>query len=158
LVYGVTWNLNRKDLFNWKDEEAGNFEKKVKHFFDCERILKVIHDYIIFFKKDDELHKVILRQHQTRAIEKIMYRALEREKRRALIWHTQGSGKTLTMITIAQELFLRPEFEKPLIILLVDRNMKNTAAGPITATRTPPNAGLSLDRYLVLHHSMLLHF
>ena len=32
--YGVTWNLDRKGLFNWKDVEKCNFEKKVKTFFD----------------------------------------------------------------------------------------------------------------------------
>jgi len=32
--YGATWNLDRRNLFNWKDEESGNFEKKVKRFFD----------------------------------------------------------------------------------------------------------------------------
>src|SRR3990172_7375027 len=34
--YGVTWNLDRKDIFNWKDEERGNFERKVKRFFSRE--------------------------------------------------------------------------------------------------------------------------
>ncbi|MEP0826680.1 MAG: type I restriction endonuclease subunit R [Nitrososphaera sp.] len=120
--YGVTWNLDRKNLFNWKDEEAGNFEKKVKRFFDRERLLKVIQDYIMFFKKDDELHKIILKQHQTRAVEKVVDRAAKGEKKRGLIWHTQGSGKTYTMITIAEELIHRPEFEKPTVIMIVDRN------------------------------------
>jgi type I restriction enzyme R subunit len=32
--YGVTWSLDRRSLFNWKDEEPGDFEQKVKHFFD----------------------------------------------------------------------------------------------------------------------------
>ncbi len=32
--YGATWSLDRKNLFNWKDEEKGNFEKKVKRFFN----------------------------------------------------------------------------------------------------------------------------
>ena len=44
-------------------------------------------------------------------------------KRRGLIWHTQGSGKTLTMITIASRL-LRGNIggEKPTVVMLVDRN------------------------------------
>src|ERR1017187_3168651 len=45
--YGVTWNLDRKNLFNWKDEEAGNFERKVKRFFGRERFLKLLRDWII---------------------------------------------------------------------------------------------------------------
>jgi type I restriction enzyme R subunit len=124
--YGVTWNLNRKGVFNWKEEEKGNFEKKVKHFFDHERLLRVIHDYIIFFKREDELEKIVLRQHQTRAVEKVVERSLENKKKTGLIWHTQGSGKTFSMIVAAERLIKLPEFEKPTIVMLVDRNELET--------------------------------
>ena len=120
--YGVTWNLDRKGLFNWKDVERGNFEKKVKTFFNRERILKFIKDYIVFFRKDDVLFKIILRQHQTRAVEKVIERAKDKVKRTGLIWHTQGSGKTFTMIVAAEKILKEPLFEKPIVIMLVDRN------------------------------------
>ncbi|MCA1482051.1 type I restriction endonuclease, partial [Bradyrhizobium sp. NBAIM08] len=38
--YGATWSLDRRHLFNWKEEEPGDFERKVKHFFDRERFLR----------------------------------------------------------------------------------------------------------------------
>src|SRR6266540_2825844 len=120
--YGATWNLDRRNLFNWKDEEPGNFEKKVKRFFDRRRFLTVLRDYIAFIRKDDDLTKIILRQHQVRAVEKVVERVSDPKKKRGLIWHTQGSGKTLTMITIAHQLLTRPEFGKPSVLMLVDRN------------------------------------
>ena len=120
--YGVTWNLDRKGLFNWKDVEKGNFEKKVKSFFSKERILQFIKDYIIFFKKDDVLSKIIMRQHQTRAVEKLIDRALDKKKKTGLIWHAQGAGKTFTMIVAAEKILQQPEFEKPTVVMLVDRN------------------------------------
>jgi type I restriction enzyme R subunit len=120
--YGVTWNLDRKNLFNWKDEEPGNFERKVKRFFARERFLKFLGDWIIFFKKDDELCKIVLRQHQTRAVEKVVERALDPVKNTGLVWHTQGSGKTFTMIAAAEQILGHPAFEKPTVIMLVDRN------------------------------------
>jgi type I restriction enzyme R subunit len=122
--YGVTWNLDRKALFNWKDEETGNFERKVKRFFGRERFLKLLRDWIIFYKRDDELRKIVLRQHQTRAVEKVVDRALDPEKRHGLIWHTQGSGKTFTMITAAEQILEHPALhnEKPTVLMLVDRN------------------------------------
>ena len=86
------------------DSAPWSYEEAVKSFFDRRRFLKVLHDYIIFLTKDDELTKVILRQHQTRAVEKVIERVAHPTKRRGLIWHTQGSGKTLTMITIAAKL------------------------------------------------------
>jgi len=120
--YGVTWNLDRKGLFNWKDVEKGNFERKVKTFFDRERVLKFLKDYIVFFRKDDVLFKIILRQHQTRAVEKVINRARDKVKRTGLIWHAQGSGKTFTMIVAAEKIIKEPLFEKPTVIMLVDRN------------------------------------
>jgi type I restriction enzyme R subunit len=120
--YGVTWNMDRKNLFNWKDEEKGNFERKVKRFFARERFLKLLESWIVFYKKDDELQKVVLRQHQTRAVEKVVERALDPVKKTGLIWHTQGSGKTFTMIKAADLILRQPAFEKPTVIMLVDRN------------------------------------
>ena len=121
--YSVTWNTSRKNLFNWKTDDPTNYEQKVKTFFDRNRFLKVLQQSIIFQSKDDELTKVVLRQHQTRAVERVIERIYDPYKRRGLIWHTQGSGKTLTMITIASRLLHgRREIEKPTVLMLIDRN------------------------------------
>ena len=123
LFYSVTWNTSRKNLFNWETDEPTNYEQKVKTFFDHDHILKVLQQSIIFQSKDDELTKVVLRQHQTRAVERVIERIHDPYKRRGLIWHTQGSGKTLTMITIASRLLHgRREIEKPTVLMLIDRN------------------------------------
>ena len=137
--YGVTWNTSRKNLFNWKTDEASrppdkgdlggsgigelNYEQKVKTFFNCDRFLKVLQQSIIFQSRDDQLTKIVLRQHQTRAVEKVIERVHDPNKRRGLVWHTQGSGKTLTMITIAARLLRGGEqTEKPTVLMVVDRN------------------------------------
>ncbi|HQJ11729.1 MAG TPA: HsdR family type I site-specific deoxyribonuclease [Anaerolineae bacterium] len=120
--YGPTWNLSRKGLFNWKEQAAGDFETLVKTFVHPQRVLRVILDFILFTRKDDELGKVILHPHQMRAVERIVRRATDPDRRRALVWHTQGSGKTYTMITVARQLIANPLFENPTVLLLVDRN------------------------------------
>ncbi len=51
---------------------------------------------------------MILRPHQMRAVERLVRRAADAEKRRGLIWHTQGSGKTYTMITVAKRILEEP--------------------------------------------------
>ncbi|RIL00907.1 MAG: deoxyribonuclease HsdR [Proteobacteria bacterium] len=124
--YGATWSLERKTLFNWKDEEPGNFERKVKRFFARERFLRLLRDWILVVRKDDELRKVVLRQHQTRAVERAVERCLDPAKRRGLVWHTQGSGKTFTMIAAAEQVLGNPAFAKPTVLLLVDRNELET--------------------------------
>lgn len=119
--YGATWNTTRKGLFNWKDEQTGDYETLVKAFFDKERIIKILDDFILFTRQDDELKKIVLRPHQMRAVHKIVKRAEEKIKR-GLIWHTQGSGKTYTMIVAAKEIIENPLFDNPTVIMLVDRN------------------------------------
>lgn len=121
--YGATWSLSRKGLYDWRDEqETWDFEALVKAFFEPVRILKTLSDYILFTRKDEELSKVVLRPHQMRAVERVRGRARDPVKRRGLVWHTQGSGKTYTMITVAKKLIEEPEFENPTVLMIVDRN------------------------------------
>jgi len=65
---------------------------------------------------------VVLRPHQIRASERVLARAREPKKRRGLIWHTQGSGKTYTVVTVARLLLSDPFFRNPTVLMSVDRN------------------------------------
>ena len=127
--YGVTWNTIKRNIFNWKSlsaegmkEEIGNLEAKIKSFCDKQNILNYLKKFIVFAEKDEELNKYILHQHQKTAVEKVMDRALDPIKTRGLVWHTQGSGKTYTMIKTAELLFKAPKSRKPTILLMIDRN------------------------------------
>lgn len=120
--YGVTWNTIRRNIFNWKSEEIGNLEAKVKSFCDRQHILDLLKKFILFAEQNEELNKFILRQHQKTAVDKVVERALDPAKTRGLVWHTQGSGKTYTMIKTAELLFKAPQAEKPTILLMIDRN------------------------------------
>ena len=120
--YGVTWNTARRNIFNWKQEEAGLLEAKVKSFCDRRHVLDLLQHFIVFAEKDEELNKYILAQHQTGAVERVVNRCLDPERTRGLVWHTQGSGKTFTMIKSAERLFKAPASDKPSILLMVDRN------------------------------------
>ena len=133
-AYGVTWNTVRRNIFNWKHEEVGNLEAKVKSFCAVPHLLRVLKDFILFAEKEEELQKFILHQHQTAAVDKVVARALDPKRSRGLVWHTQGSGKTYTMIKAAELLFKANEAQKPTILLMIDRNeledqmLKNLAA------------------------------
>jgi len=136
--YGPTWTLSHKALFNWRTDVGAthahaveathasplraDFESLVKTFVHPQRMVRLLTDFILFTRRDDELSKVILRPHQMRAVERVVRRAADPDKRRGLIWHTQGSGKTYTMITAAKLILQNRLFENPTVLMLVDRN------------------------------------
>jgi type I restriction enzyme R subunit len=132
--YGVSWNTVRRNLFSWKHEQIGQLEVKIQSFCAIPQLLAFLQHYIVFAEKDEELNKYILRQHQTAAVEAVIERALCPTRTRGLIWHTQGSGKTFTMIKAAELLFRLPAADKPTVLLMIDRNeledqmLKNLAA------------------------------
>ena len=121
LFYGPTWRYESKTFYRWKVENGFNFEKLIKTFFNKEEVIETLRSYIVFMTVDEELQKYILKQHQRRAIIKIIRRVLEEKKKKGLIWHTQGAYKTLTMTVSADELRKLPELENPTIIVVVDR-------------------------------------
>ncbi|HRP04898.1 MAG TPA: DEAD/DEAH box helicase family protein, partial [Opitutaceae bacterium] len=100
-----------------------SFGEQARTFFERVRFLTLLREWILFYTKDDELKKSVLRQHQTRAVEKVIERCFDPKKSRGLIWHTQGSGKTFTMITSAR-LLLSGQYADttPTVLLIVDRN------------------------------------
>ncbi len=132
--YGVTWNTVRRNIFRWKSDEIGNLEAKVKSFCVVPRLLRYLKDFILFAEKEEELQKYVLHQHQTAAVDRVVARALDPKRSRGLVWHTQGSGKTYTMIKAAELLFKANAAQKPTILLMIDRNeledqmLKNLAA------------------------------
>jgi type I restriction enzyme R subunit len=121
-LYGPTWFSSVKDTYNYREQQEGDYKRLIEAFFDRQKTIKLILDYIQFLYKDNQLQKVILKPHQIRAVEKIIQRAQEEDKLRGLIWHTQGSGKTLTMITAAKLIIENPKFQNPTILMIVDRN------------------------------------
>lgn len=90
-----------------------------------QRLLNLVLHYTVF---DAGIRKVA-RYQQVRAIERIMERINQWEdspnaRRRlgGLVWHTQGSGKSLTMVMLARRLALQPGLVNPRIVLVTDRD------------------------------------
>lgn len=121
--YGVTWNYTRKGIFNWKERRSESYRDAIQSFFERARFLAMLKDWILFFVKDDELQKTVLRQHQTRAVQKVVERCADPARTRGLVWHTQGSGKTFTLIAAARlVLDDAARFPGATVMLVVDRN------------------------------------
>ena len=120
--YGVTWNVTRRDMARWKQTSDEAYRFAVQSFFEPTDFLRTVRDWILFYVLDNETRKSILRQHQRRAIDAIIERCADPAKTRGLIWHTQGSGKTFTLLTAARLILEnKPRFKMPTVLLVVDR-------------------------------------
>ena len=120
--YGVTWNASRRHMARWKERPEESYRFAVQSFFEPTGFLRTLRDWILFYVEDGETRKSVLRQHQRRAIDRIVERCSEPAKRRGLIWHTQGSGKTFTLLTAARLILERDEqFHTPTVVVVVDR-------------------------------------
>ena len=120
--YGVTWNASRRHMARWKERPEESYRFAVQSFFAPADFLRTLRDWILFYVEDGETRKSVLRQHQRRAIDRIVERCSEPAKRRGLIWHTQGSGKTFTLLTAARLILERDEqFHTPTVVVIVDR-------------------------------------
>ena len=120
--YGVTWNANRRFMAQWKQEPGETYRFAVQTFFEPTDFLRTLERWILFYVEDGETRKSVLRQHQRVAIGKVVERCEDRAKRRGLIWHTQGSGKTFTLLTAARLILEdKQRFENATVLLVVDR-------------------------------------
>lgn len=85
-----------------------------------DRLLDITFNFILF----DNGEKKVSRYQQFFAIKKTMQRIkqIEHGKRTGgVIWHTQGSGKSLTMVMLAQAIAMEPDIRNPKIVLVTDR-------------------------------------
>ena len=120
--YGVTWNLSRRYMARWKETQEESYRFAVQSFFEPTDFLRTLRDWILFFVEDGETRKTVLRQHQRRAADRIVERCAETVKHRGLVWHTQGAGKTFTLLTAARlVLEAKEEFRNPTVVAVVDR-------------------------------------
>lgn len=120
--YGVTWNANRRDMARWKQAPEETYRFAVQAFFEPTDFLRTLQHWILFYVQDGEARKSVLRQHQRRAIDAILGRCADPARNRGLIWHTQGSGKTFTLLTAARLILEnKARFANATVLLVVDR-------------------------------------
>lgn len=124
-VYGAT-GAPKQYFLRWRDEElekevGGALEMSLVSLLEPSRLLDIVANFILFEKEKERTVKKIARYQQYRATNKIVERVVSKEKKQGLVWHTQGSGKTLTMYFTAWKLRFHPDLGNPKIFVLVDR-------------------------------------
>lgn len=98
----------------------------IKGIFEKNRFLDLVRNFIVFEDDGGQLYKKVAGYHQFHAVNKavestIKASAVRGDRRAGVIWHTQGSGKSLSMVFYAGKLIQHPKMENPTMVVLTDR-------------------------------------
>lgn len=128
-----------KPLLEWQ------LETMVRGFFDRELLLDYIRYFVIFETDNDQLIKKIAGYHQFHAVREAVRatviatqrpepntlqtpranygdEVVSGSKKAGVVWHTQGSGKSISMCCYAGKLLQQPEMNNPTLVVVTDRN------------------------------------
>lgn len=104
-------------------EEYGRFDTFMEGIFAKERFLDILKNFICFDDNGSNTFKILAGYHQYFAVHKAIKsvkHAAETDGKGGVFWHTQGSGKSLSMVFFAH--LLQDALNSPTIVVLTDRN------------------------------------
>ena len=135
----------------WNEPEAADpddpLETPVKGLLRLKpaHVLDFLEHFVVFETKRGRTVKKIARYHQFEAVNELVDRTVAQvdkpvsaQDRTGLIWHTQGSGKSLTMVFAGQKLRRHPALDNPTVLIVVDRrDLKTQLADDFDACDYP---------------------
>ena len=131
-----TLTADRERFMPWRTIEGEDLapatmpqlEALMRGVFDRRRFLELVRHFIVFEEEEGgTVLKKMAGYHQFHAVQKAIDTTVQAaspkgDKRCGVVWHTQGSGKSLTMVFYAGKLILHPAMQNPTIVVLTDRN------------------------------------
>ena len=116
-------------LYYFNGKQLTSLEVLLKGLFRKEHLLEFLQDFIFYEKLGETYNKKIAMFHQFYTVKKAVERTKKcvleggtpEERRIGVVWHTQGSGKSLTMLFYARKVLKIKEFENPLLLFITDR-------------------------------------
>jgi type I restriction enzyme R subunit len=127
LDFWAPWRLEDDESALARKLGLGEIGKELSDLLNPSRLLDILQNFSLFSTdKKKRRIKVICRFQQYEGANKIVERVKEGRVKKGLIWHFQGSGKSLLMVFAAQKLRKMQELKSPTIIILVDRTDLDT--------------------------------
>lgn len=108
---------------NYEATQFADFQTLFKGMFEKDRLLDIIRNFICFSNDGRNEIKILAGYHQYFAVNKAVIstqRATTTDGKGGVFWHTQGSGKSLSMVFYAQ--LLQKKLDSPTIVVITDRN------------------------------------
>ena len=114
-----------EDIIPERRTSPNDQQRLVHGMLKPENLLDIIRTFSVWITGDNgTMIRVVSRYQQFRAVKKTVERLLKgvnRDERGGIIWHTQGSGKSLTMVFLIREMYLHPYLQSYKVVLLTDR-------------------------------------
>ncbi len=106
---------------------APELETVLKGVFDKRRFLDLVKDFIVFGDSGRGVDKILAGYHQFHAVKKAVDSTIKAtrpdgDRKVGVIWHTQGSGKSLLMAFYAGQVVKHPDMQNPTLVIVTDRN------------------------------------
>lgn len=108
---------------NYENTQYAQFDTFFEGMFDRERLLDIIRNFICFSDEGLKKYKILAGYHQYFAVKKAVTmakKATTTDGKGGVFWHTQGSGKSLSMVFYAH--LLQTVLDSPTIVVITDRN------------------------------------
>ncbi len=108
---------------NYENTQYAQFDTFFEGIFEKERLLDILKNFICFSKEGIDSYKMLAAYHQYFAVKKAIdstANATKTDGKGGVFWHTQGSGKSLSMVFYAH--LLQEALNSPTIVVLTDRN------------------------------------
>lgn len=127
----------------WRDGEGpqslGAVERSASAMLRPAMVLDMLDSFTAFAtQKGKQRIKIIARYQQVEGVNKIVARVVAGQPRKGLIWHFQGSGKSLLMLFAARKLRLHPALKNPTVLIVVDRiDLDSQISGTFYAADMP---------------------
>jgi type I restriction enzyme R subunit len=102
-------------------------ETLLKGVFDKRHFLDLMKDFVVFGDTGSGLIKILAGYHQFHAVRRAVNCTIEAtrpegDRKVGVVWHTQGSGKSLLMAFYAGQIIKHPAMENPTLLIITDRN------------------------------------
>ncbi|MCR5653859.1 MAG: type I restriction endonuclease subunit R [Ruminococcus sp.] len=108
---------------SYENTQYAQFDTFFEGIFQKERLLDILKNFILFSNEGLNQYKILAGYHQYFAVRKAVEstkKATVTDGKGGVFWHTQGSGKSLSMVFYAH--LLQSELESPTIVVITDRN------------------------------------
>lgn len=108
-------------------DQKGSLETAIRGIFEPRHFLDLMRHFIVFDDDGQTVSKKVAQYHQYHAVQKAIATSIQAigvhgDGKGGVVWHTQGSGKSLTMLFFAGKLVQHPVLENPTIVMVTDRN------------------------------------